>query len=359
MALIERTVGEGGDYATIKDALDFLAAMNPIDNDYTFDLITDTVEALVASYALRTGVNRNNIIFTSTTRKTATITTVQGFQIIIGVGDYQVFLHSGTLTFDNIVFVMNKNFGSGTLWLGASIFTFVPQRGFANIIIKRCTFIDNFRQTTAIRFASWYINISIFNNRFYNHSNGLSVNFDMGAGPDTPVLERIVENCSFYNCGVGMSGHNRSFTARNVVICNSLTSDYSDAEFGAPYGTYINCADTDNTLAALPSTNCITGIVPADEFQSLDPANDEFLFLKIGDAGLNATATPSRGRRPLRARFNSALELTPGAASLGKFGSSPEIADNDTDIAGNPRPGVDGYVSIGCHEQQYSQFEGL
>lgn len=43
---------------------------------------------------------------------------------------------------------------------------------------------------------------------------------------------------------------------------------------------------------------------------------------------------------------------TPGSI-LGQTGTVPGIADNTADIAGEPRPGPDGYYSIGAHEQLY------
>ena len=45
---------------------------------------------------------------------------------------------------------------------------------------------------------------------------------------------------------------------------------------------------------------------------------------------------------------------TPGSL-LGQTGTAVSILDNTNDIAGNLRPGEDGFYSIGAHEQQYIQ----
>lgn len=47
-----------------------------------------------------------------------------------------------------------------------------------------------------------------------------------------------------------------------------------------------------------------------------------------------------------------AWQYIPGSPNLGQTGEVPVFADN-TDIAGEARPGADGYYSIGPHEQQY------
>jgi hypothetical protein len=278
--MITKTIGSGGDYAGIKEALVFLASMNPIDDDYEFDLISDTVENFGVAgpaYNLYTGVNRNIITFKSSNNSTVTITSTSGIYVVIGYGSNQYPLHSGSLTFDEIKFVRTGLYGNATLYLGATISFFKPQRGFADIAVKNCVFIGANKTNAGLSFATWYINISILNNRFYNCSYGFSCSSGGGAGPDTIGLVRKIENCSFYDCATGLGGHNRSFIANNVVAISCSTVDF-EAYVNA---SYTNCADSDNSIAssgAILSGN-ITGITDLD-FLSVDPASAD--FLKIG-----------------------------------------------------------------------------
>jgi len=127
---------------------------------------------------------------------------------------------------------------------------------------------------------------------------------------------------------------------------------------------FYNCAGDDSSIAdavaaGFPQAyNCLSNIVPADEFQSLDDTNPSFLNLIQGVGSLDANASPLRGKAPMKVGFNAEALLDGYAPNLGKNGAAPQIPGNDEDISGNKRPGYDGAYSIGAYEQQYTNFEG-
>ena len=163
----------------------------------------------------------------------------------------------------------------------------------------------------------------------------------------------VVENGTLYNSFLEMNT-GMFVTARNIVSSNNSVevgaADYiTDAVAG---NTIENCADTDGSIdAQFPgqNTNTKTGIVPADEFKSLDDTNSKFLFLNDGSLDVGGVAVPERGEAPLEVQFtDQTTYTTEGVLATG--GTEPTLTD--TDIEGLDIPNAEGFYSIGCHQGQ-------
>ncbi len=186
--------------------------------------------------------------------------------------------------------------------------------------------------------------------------------------PSPTKILKFFENITVYNCGrgagapatkygIGMHhGIQRYASLKNVVSFRDAGvtgKDWTMKSYdgSAPdYQLVENCADSDGTLAG--GTDIQNNIVPADEFQSLDDTESNFLELKRGEAEMVITANPRRGQAPLPVNFTANVEYRPGATVLGQSGIEP-VYVGAVDISGEAIPGEDGLYSIGAHEQQY------
>ena len=116
-----------------------------------------------------------------------------------------------------------------------------------------------------------------------------------------------------------------------------------------------NCAGSDGTLTTsvvLVKDNPVDNIVEADEFASMVDTDADFWFLKQGNLAVAFTREPP-GTLFVNeeCKFTPEVVLTPGSLRLGQSGAASTL--ETLDINGKPRPGPDGYYSIGAHEQQY------
>jgi hypothetical protein len=146
--------------------------------------------------------------------------------------------------------------------------------------------------------------------------------------PDYYKNNRYMENVVVYDCGKN-AGNARKYgltwvaTAANlqwqfknvVSICPSATAawQYSDTLDNITY----SCGANDTSVP--DARGNLRNLVAADIFLSLDDTSADFLKINTASALFGAGTTPS-------------------------------IADNTTDIEGNPRPNGWGSVSIGAHE---------
>jgi len=209
-------------------------------------------------------------------------------------------------------------------------------------------------------------NVVVKNTKVYRH---LSYGFDIvGFGSDKkgPILE----NVSIDNNGEGVVNpfgiRNNQFpanvppvTLRNVVSFNAglgIGTDYVIVPATEPIldpGVNVieNIADSDASAPA--GTGVLNNIVPANEFQSTDPTNANYLRLKLGSVTADWTREPAGNVNVGdKIKFDPEVTLTPGAASLGDGGTVPTLITED--IAGEAIPSKNGEYPIGCHVQEYS-----
>lgn len=177
------------------------------------------------------------------------------------------------------------------------------------------------------------------------------INIGTGAGvPGTFPDRKFVENVTIDECGDGIDqidGPSNLANWKNIVICRCTNTAWRMTSSG--YQTITNCAVDDGSLPY--GTNLFQGIIPADEFQSLDDTNlDAYLALPRGGTKyLDIDRVPPRGRTPLHVDFEPSVRFAYG--DMGPVLPTNGIEGLTTaDILGNDRPGEDDRISIGCHE---------
>jgi len=89
-------------------------------------------------------------------------------------------------------------------------------------------------------------------------------------------------------------------------------------------------------------------LVPADEFESVSYADDDWLFLPQGTISADSTAKPLSGNAPLTVKFAGSVDIIPPDATY--LTQNGDATESTTDIAGLARPGIDDKYSIGAHE---------
>ena len=360
MAVIHRTIGVGGDYADIGTAHLAINAYYPLGVPGPH-ITDDWVLTVISDFTENTGVDGSFYYFDghyveirNPDRYTITVAST-------GVGGLRYLRFkswSSSVTdrmyFNDLIFVLPfinpansfafLYFAPTTQWNYVTAFynncVFRGNGYFASAAARGCNLIG-LESNSGLQFT----NASISNCKFGNYGTAF--------GSDNIGANQIVtiENCSAYDCYYGLRHSNAiaatvQYNVRNVVMSGSVGADYSSELATLANINFYNCADSDNTLAIAGGNliSCRPNIVPADEFQSTDIADDNWLKLKKG-------------------YYVSPSSYTGGAPDLGRTGTEPTLDGTDRDIEGEPRPGIDGYYSIGAHELEYitikTRYENL
>jgi len=155
--------------------------------------------------------------------------------------------------------------------------------------------------------------------RFYDDNAGFN---GFGFRLSSPL--QTVENCSAYDCGIAFEGLNVASVFRN---CAGVWSHTQAGVLAPSFQGIANAVGSGNAADDLSCADLnwgvglgnVTGIVPANNFVSLDRMNFEFLKL---------------------------LDTAP----IGAVGALPVIAGNVAGIRGTARPTVDGTASISADQ---------
>jgi hypothetical protein len=138
----------------------------------------------------------------------------------------------------------------------------------------------------------------------------------------------------------------------NVVIGNGIWGDYLYANLTIATIKLINNAADDNSLplddsvpiqGIIRSKN-INNIIPADEFESIDPNDDD--YLKILSSTGSAVSDPTKGQVQLDVVITPTVDMK----KLADHGVLDVSDENISDIIANPRPNLRGKISIGAYE---------
>ena len=366
---IERTIGVGGNYADIGIAnaaiYAYYAPARVMTDDWILTIISDFTEntGCDANYVYYDG---HYIEIRNPNKYVCTVAVVGGVPKLLRFYSRTVFPASAIndkMYFNDLIFnIPTINPGGGALFLG-----FFPgnQFTYATAFYNNCVFIcGGYAPSPAARTSSLiglegsasqqWSNASISNCKFYNY--GVAIGSSR-IGADQIVT---IENCTVYDCYNGFN-HDVAIPAtvdynvRNLVVAGSENADYSSISATLANINFINCADSDNTLntAGGDLTDCVHNIVPADEFDSLDPANARFLFLKIGAVTADWTREPAGNVNVGDViKFDPEVTITPGATVLNDSGIAPTL--EAVDITGQLIPNSQGEYPIGCHVQEYS-----
>lgn len=315
---IEKTIGYGGDYASIRAAYEayFVNPFIMLDDDYIFTIASDFTESVGIIGETSCCFNGHSVKFINPNGYKISLAAPLIFRpnsngAITDVNAYIEWEGLNIECIGNIARVF-------TAWYWAP--NIVVHSTYKNLTMKGYRKDNPHGETNiGIRLnASWTGVERVLNCRLSNFLIGID-----GAPLINDVgISHIVENCSIHDCGTGINLPNTS-AAKNMTIKNTAVNGCDTVDFasGGAENVITNCADSDNSIAssgAILSGN-ITGIVDGD-FLSVTSTDDDFLLIDKNSALFNA-----------------------GSKTLSAF--------NTADINGKNRP-YQGRVSIGVNEPE-------
>ena len=197
--------------------------------------------------------------------------------------------------------------------------------------------------------------IRVYNNKIYGWQTNQILIYDLEC--DEILIENnIFDAQGFLNTyGIYKWGSSVA-TLRNNIFVRASTLDMRIVASAFPAFPGATIRESNATEDATGDAG-FQNKVPADEFASLVDTDSDYLFFKEDESSVDlvASVSPQRGKAPLKADFEAELAFTQNVGvTLHKGGVPPTYAT--TDIAGNPRPGSDGWWSLGCHEYMYKDW---
>lgn len=359
MALIQKTIGIGGDYSTFEAAYAFLCSLGAWANDYYFNLISTIIINAWPNISLpanRVNQNGHFVIFDCTYNSARPKAPLEWYQIkFSGVNGYLWYTHdTGSDVLNDVVVMTNSFFeqitaddlillrircwssGDGSNYTLENIYF----KGYANNVSTAFDLNENEDYVTIKNLLIWKIKY------------GLSLTPSSFGGGDNFPGRKNYTDISIYNFngdGIDVAdipGNNSIFKNVFAFKDGGPGSDWEQsATGGATPADNIqvnNCADSDDSIVTnLTSntviTNCVPNVSALDNLQSVDSVDlgNGFLDLILGDHTIDIIGTEI---------------FTGGSPELGKTGIDSGLIK---DIAGRDIPGKDGGYSIGAYEQQY------
>jgi len=331
--MVNATLGVGiGDFATVRDSWVFMQGIEPLFDDYTFRQVADVNEINNwPAGAPALDFNHHTVRYICPWNDSSQGDPTRGYKIQktgagimemrVGVlanpstlADQLILenLYYEKLTNDNVIIVRPNT------WVTPST---------ATIIVRNCIFKGHTNNGYGLYFNNAQDRIYLSNIKMDDLWEAF---YDLMGGAGGVHL---AENISISNCQTAFRFWLGHWTFRNCVgvNCNANVWNAGNANYNL-----INSADDDGSIAggATTQTDCRGNITPADEFQSTNFANPNWLKLIEGE-------------------FYSPNRYTGGAPQLGRTGVAPTLDGTDRDIERMLRPGPDGAYSIGTHELQY------
>lgn len=280
--MVTKTIGTGGDYATLTDAWISVApdgnGVNLTD-DYTFNLISNILETTGWNgNSYRCKLNSHTVYFTNTGGYT--ITWASGFVNYAFVSN-----NGGNISIDGLKFSLPINNGSISFLLGAGTGTITVKNVVAiGDLLGNITtaFINVIKQQF---FSSAVYTVNIYNCKIYGGGTGISL-----AGYKSGDNLHL-ENSVLYKCKIGVTlitVAGTTISLKNVCSFDCTTADYNIAS-GTTTNSFTNCADKDNSIATSGGTlsGNITGITTA-EFLSVTTSSSNFLLIDKNSQLFNA-----------------------------------------------------------------------
>ena len=318
------TVGTGGDYPDLGTAWDTIDGTT-LSEDLTFDIISSqTVSSWPASPA----------VICDGHTLTVTCSTAAGYHngnpntgylitasvpINISISDKT----EGTLVVEKLN-IYNTQTSFLSVPYALSVYTTAwpaqPYQNGTNTIVRNIIVGNIGGYTYGVNIDAMYIStVAVYDLKIYNCERGLHCS----AGVIPRQDRGIVENVTVYNCCGNLAANHAVnitdtvwYSVKNIVAVTDYAHSFS-TEYASMAGvTFINCADSDGSLATVTATNPIT-VTSAAEFKSVTSTDATFLFLKDNAVG-----------------------------QLANGGVAPSVAT--TDIAGLAIPYSSNYP-IGCH----------
>lgn len=346
--MITLTFGAGGTYANLIAAIAGAAlpvSPAPLPDDYTFLQVGDSTENATVLF---TNIENNKKIYVTTDTPHNMNPNVGHLMSLSPGSNYGWWILAGDIYVHGLHTKRVDVLGS------INPVSFHCQYNPWGAPIVRVDFYDNILDGNEIEGAGIQagapINdglgrFRIYNNKIYGCSAnvGCAIALDEEYLIENNTLYKAVYNINYRGIDFGNAGASNAIARNNVAANHGI--DYRRT--GVAY-TMENNASKDATGDA-----GLTGIVEADEFESLNELSDDFLRLKDGAVAGSFTRDPPGVLKVKQdCKFTPSVQFNPGSPVLGQGGSAPSLATLDGE--GFARPGVDSLYSIGCHEQQYS-----
>lgn len=316
------------DYPDLNSAIIALEAIGDIADDYLFELVSDidNVTSMAFSeirmHAHTLDFNLNG--FTILNHKQIIFPIRRSVYMTPGPGLGHLKIRNG-----KIFTAADCTIGDQIkIWYGTSKDIVEGQL----VTIEDMLFSDHLNSNSSTQYplvlwqdAGWSF-LHMKNVRMYKHTPGFGIYIAGNGGFDPGLTSRFkkIENCSIYSVGqvsnimasTGSDGLYADF--KNVVSAGSALTSFRNFQYTDNAGvSFINCADSDNTITS-QDTGTVHGVTDAD-FVSVDPTSDDF------------------------------LKLSPDSALRGA--GTPNISDwNTADFRGRPRPTNKNTASIGVSE---------
>lgn len=346
MALIQRTFGNvgGSDYLTVSDWWTALVGLSPLADDYEFMQVAETNEPTWPGGNI--DLNGHSIRMYCPWVDSHQGDPTQGYKVNLSLSGSRLsflFLNaslSDYFTIENIHIEQQITAYQYLLTIGVNLVTTYGLNIDAkNLIIKGAGPLSG----VGLNFNSNYSKINAYNIKISSVDVGFLARLGGWAGVDHTDWHKA-ELVTVYKVGSrGIQtpsgdalGYEWEF--RDCIACENANYindyDWRANPLPGPANTRIylyNCADKDGSIAAFyPNAfNCVGGIDPTTEFESLDYANSNWLKPKKGSY--------SGGYIP--------------GSTIGISGLLPTLTS--TDIAGLSLPDPAGFYPIGAHVQEY------
>lgn len=359
--MIYKTVGAAGDYASWKEAWDSLAAAGPLSDDYEFRQISDCT--INNNWPVtQVNINGKSIRFYVEWADSHQGDPTKGYVTYVNGNAGFLRLQTTAASLPGIITVENLYIRQTTtsniellrVGVGGNLDTLVVYQ--KNLLIRG-------NSVNVGRGVSWIgnrIEVYISNCKIWNIRDPFWGSFISTVPGDDMTGKHIAENIT-----IGQHASTSAFWLPNTLGMEWILRN-SVATGGAPpfrdyYGQpgykhqVYNCAGSDGTLTTsnyLIKQNIIDNIVDTDQFDSVLDTDSTFWFLPLGSFGVGFYRRPSGNLLVNQeCKFTPEVTITPGSSELGENGTTSTL--QNTDIAGESRPGADGFYAIGAHEQQY------
>jgi hypothetical protein len=361
VALIQKTIGAGGDYADIGTAYlaiyAYYAPSHDMYDNWELTVTSDFTENTGAPGAINPQYNGHYIEIKNPNHYTITIAPAGGGSI-----KYLRFHSLSSSAVDRMFFndlIFSVPFINPANRIPVIYFAPGSQRAYVTAVYRNCVFLCNgYQPSDAARSsvciglegaaALQWSNASILNCKFYK--------FGRPFGSSRIGANQIVtvENCTSYLCYRGLL-HIETVVATAQYNIRNYVAASANIDFKSGFSTlaninFTNCADHDGSLLTCGGNlvDCKHNIVAVDEFESLDPASENFLKLNKGRLSAAPVVNPDRGFKPLRCKFYSGAKYSYGGV-LPDGGVKPALST--TDLAGELY-GKWGDYPIGCYNAE-------
>ena len=266
--MINKTIGNGGNFATIGDAIAALNAASPLTDDYTFTLISDVAEEWHVSSNY--DANGKTVTFTAAPHggRLASAKKVTFAHTVYNNGlDFSI--ANGNLIVENIhIYRTDLDYAIPTVYLR------VYDSG--SIILRKCFIYIGVGHGVIAEgnVGSTKVYGCLLYGTIYGGNCAVMIGNQSNA---------VVENVTIFRCdnGVYDGSDNNSAVLRNVVTLDCTTGWNF---VGNPGGkaALINCADSGTSINdSSHRTKCLSGIDTVSNVHSIIPTDPLFMVPKI------------------------------------------------------------------------------